>query len=185
MKCKHCGKEIDNDSVFCEFCGGKVINMYDSVILDILDSIPADKPMAAYNARKECYKYCKKEHPYDYKEYVKRLMAEEYPRESKRCDLDIRYVRRYVILSILCTACFCIACLVQGGAFNVFCYAVSGEVYCIRLSDYDYSNSTWMPSWISYEHTVYFIISSVIGLCSLLLMAFRKKWYRRKIQKML
>ena len=24
MKCKHCGKEIDNDSVFCKFCGAKV-----------------------------------------------------------------------------------------------------------------------------------------------------------------
>ena len=26
MKCKHCGEEITNDSVFCEFCGTKVIN---------------------------------------------------------------------------------------------------------------------------------------------------------------
>lgn len=26
MKCKHCGEEIANDSVFCEFCGTKVIN---------------------------------------------------------------------------------------------------------------------------------------------------------------
>ncbi len=24
MKCTNCGKEIDNDSVFCEFCGAKV-----------------------------------------------------------------------------------------------------------------------------------------------------------------
>ena len=24
MKCKHCSKEIDNDSKFCEFCGTKV-----------------------------------------------------------------------------------------------------------------------------------------------------------------
>lgn len=25
MKCKHCGEEIDNDSLFCEFCGMRVI----------------------------------------------------------------------------------------------------------------------------------------------------------------
>ena len=26
MKCNHCGKEIANDSVFCEFCGTRTIN---------------------------------------------------------------------------------------------------------------------------------------------------------------
>ena len=25
MKCENCGKEIEDDSLFCEFCGAKII----------------------------------------------------------------------------------------------------------------------------------------------------------------
>jgi len=33
MKCTHCGKEISNDSNFCEFCGKKVSENQNKKIL--------------------------------------------------------------------------------------------------------------------------------------------------------
>lgn len=27
MRCKYCGEEIDDDSVFCEHCGKKLVNV--------------------------------------------------------------------------------------------------------------------------------------------------------------
>lgn len=34
MKCNNCGKEVTNDSVFCEFCGKKVSVSSDETIID-------------------------------------------------------------------------------------------------------------------------------------------------------
>lgn len=92
MKCKHCGKEIANDSVFCEFCGTKVSvgpeqkaseKNIDGVLLNIIEvSSHNNNILAAFNARSKCYRLCKKIslRP-DYKEYVQHLQLENYPAE--------------------------------------------------------------------------------------------------------
>lgn len=36
MKCNHCGEEIDNDSVFCSFCGKKVSDNTNSSVINMV-----------------------------------------------------------------------------------------------------------------------------------------------------
>lgn len=92
MKCKHCGKEITNESQYCEFCGTKTSispeqknneKDIDSILLNIIEvSSHNNNVLAAFNARSKCNKLCKKEslRP-DYKEYVQHLQLQHYPAE--------------------------------------------------------------------------------------------------------
>lgn len=101
MNCKHCGEEIAEDSVFCEFCGTRVKVEYNEEVHKILlVASQDDTPMAAYKARVRCYKLCKKEHPYNYKEYVNQLMKDKYPRVLEKCNIDTRYIKNNTILTI-------------------------------------------------------------------------------------
>lgn len=102
MKCKNCGEEVANDSVFCEHCGTRVVEEQDETVLKCLQIASVDNtPMAAYKARGRCYKLCKKEHPYNYKEYVNQLMKDKYPRVLEKCNIDTRYKKNNTILTIL------------------------------------------------------------------------------------
>lgn len=59
MKCTHCNKEIDNDSLYCTYCGEKIINEKNNVVInqDIKkdESINIDKNIKSEN-RKETIK---------------------------------------------------------------------------------------------------------------------------------
>ena len=101
MKCKNCGKEIAEDSVFCEFCGTKVAQ-YDNAILTILDNALTDEaPMKALKACKKCYNLCQNKHPYDYKEYINQIVREKYPQLQKRCNIDKQYIKMLISGTIL------------------------------------------------------------------------------------
>lgn len=99
MKCKHCGEEIANDSVFCEHCGTKTGDSINEAMATILDVATAeDKPLAALQARRKCYKLCKKEFPDYYREQVKKILIDRYPIVFEKCKVGIKFV---IIVTIL------------------------------------------------------------------------------------
>lgn len=184
MKCKHCGEEISNDSNFCEFCGTRLIDTYNEALLNVLDCANADrKPMAAYKARNKCYELCEKEHPNDYKEYVKKIMLERYPKMDEKCKIDIKYLTRNLFFLIVFLVCFCIAYSVHWETFNVICYEMGVEPYYPALVYRECAS--WEPYPMSYEYSLFFGISTVIGFYSLMSLLFRKRWYTRKFEKMI
>ena len=79
-------------------------NELDTAMLNIIRlGASKDDILAAYNARKKCYKLCKKyaKRPY-YKEYVQILQLDNFPNELKKADYGTQYViRRNVWLSLL------------------------------------------------------------------------------------
>lgn len=79
-------------------------NELDTAMLNIIRlGASKDDILAAYNARKKCYKLCKKyaKRPY-YKEYVQILQLDNFPNELKKADYGKQYViRRNVWLSLL------------------------------------------------------------------------------------
>lgn len=171
MKCKHCGEEIANDSIFCEICGTRLIDTYNEALLNVLDCANIDsKPMAAYKARNKCYELCKKEHPNDHKEYVNKIMLERYPKMVEKCKIDIKYLTRNLIFLIVFLGYFCIAYSVHWETFNVINYATGN-------GSFNY------PSEIDYEYSICFIICVVVSLYSLVSLLFRKRWYKRKLEK--
>lgn len=71
----------------------RTISDLDSIILNIL-RVNASKTniLAAYKARKKCYKICKKIlGRVDYKEYVEGLQLDHYPIEFTKAELGQRY----------------------------------------------------------------------------------------------
>ena len=86
MQCPNCGKEIANDSQFCEYCGTPTHFSVDDILLNIIE-VNSYHPslFAAYKARKKCYKLCKKNtHRPDYKEYVQHLQLQNFPNEYQK-----------------------------------------------------------------------------------------------------
>lgn len=204
MKCKHCGAEIDNDSNFCEFCGRKQ-EQYEDVLLSIMDGASLnDAPLVAYKARKKCYQLCREKHPYDYKEYVMKIMADDYPQLSERCNIDSKYIRKYVIFSFLFFFCFCVAYSVHWEVYDT-CLYMAGEYRIIQEWQLPYDSSgfpldtIWVNRivldngalhtdrlpYIYWEYLAVFIICSVICIISLIQLLFGKKWYRKQKLKLL
>lgn len=71
----------------------RTISDLDSIILNIL-RVGANRTnvLAAYKARKKCYKICKKFlGRADYKEYVEGLQLDHYPAEFTKAELGQRY----------------------------------------------------------------------------------------------
>ena len=55
-----------------------------------------ENPLAAYRARKQCYKLCKKStHRDDYKAYVEGLQLDHYPNEFVKAELGQKILRQY------------------------------------------------------------------------------------------
>ena len=115
MKCTNCGKEIANDSVFCEYCGAKTnrpseINpTIDSIILNIIEIGAHQKgTFASYKARRKCYKlYKQATNLPNYKEHVQKLQLDYFPDEHYKSIVEQRYYRWLlwgIIWGIICGA---------------------------------------------------------------------------------
>lgn len=102
MKCQNCGKvDHDEDAIFCESCGAKLINGNSSATLNETDmemlniirvASQKDNVLAALNARRECYKICKKEtQRNDYRAYVEALQLDYFPKEFKKAEYGQTY----------------------------------------------------------------------------------------------
>lgn len=179
MRCKHCGEEITNDSVFCEFCGTRLIDTYNEALLNVLDCANVDsKPMAAYKARNKCYELCKKEHPNDHKEYVNKIMLERYPKMVEKCKIDIRYLKRHIILWIICLGCIGVAYSVHWETFDVFFCLYNNAPYYFHCV----SSCSDIPG-VYYEYSIIFALCSILAICTLVLIATIGKWYRKQLQK--
>ncbi|RZK48811.1 MAG: zinc ribbon domain-containing protein [Pedobacter sp.] len=45
MHCKHCGNQIENDSKFCSFCGGKIEPISQSIPIQPTSNEPSNNPV--------------------------------------------------------------------------------------------------------------------------------------------
>lgn len=179
MKCKHCGEEIANDSVFCEFCGQKVLEQYEEDIINILNVVSKeDQPLVAYKARYKCYKLCEKKHPSDYKEYVNKLMMIKYPSLYEKSKIDTRYLKRHIILWIICLGCIGVAYSVHWETFDVFFCLYNNAPYYFHCV----SSCSDIPG-VYYEYSIIFALCSILAICTLVLIATIGKWYRKQLQK--
>lgn len=122
MKCQNCGKvDHDEDAIFCESCGAKLINGNSSATLNETDmkmlniirvASQKDNVMAALNARLECYKICEKEtQRNDYRAYVEALQLDYFPKEFKKAEYGKTFGIYYNIL-ISSIAIFIIALMI-------------------------------------------------------------------------
>lgn len=102
MKCQNCGKvDHDEDAIFCESCGAKLINGNSSATLNETDmkmlniirvASQKDDVLAAFYARHECYRICKKEtQRNDYGAYVEALQLDYFPKEFKKAEYGKTY----------------------------------------------------------------------------------------------
>ena len=177
MKCKHCDSEIPDDSLFCEFCGQKVLEQYEEDMINILDVASiGNQPLEAYKARNKCYKLCEKKHPSDYKEYVNKLMMLKYPSLYEKSKIGTRYLARYIILWIICLGCIGVAYSVHWETFDVFgCLFYDTPYYfhceCSHIS------------YVDYQYSKIFVICSILAICTLVLIATMGRWYRKQLQK--
>ena len=107
--------------------------------------------LAAYKARKKCYKLCQKQTSIpDYKEYVEIFQLDNFPDELKKADYGKQYVR-----ILLWTAICAITCVIAVGNLTFTLY-------------YDFSNdlAAWAHFIIAITSGVmtYFLIQKMIGL---------------------
>lgn len=179
MKCKHCNSKIPDDSLFCEICGQKVLEQYEEDMINILDVAPkGDQPLVAYKARNKCYKLCEKKLPSNYKEYVDKLMMIKYPSLYKKSRIDTRFLTRFIILCIICLGCIGVAYSVHWETFDLLGCLLYNEPVCfhciLRCSDISY---------VYYEYSIIFVISSILAICTLVLIATIGRWYRKQLQK--
>ena len=130
MKCPNCGKEIANDSKFCEFCGEKInhnaensSSCYDSMdrmYLDIIFVGSKHKSILASNrARQKCYRIAMSNgRRYDYKEHIQKLQIDNFPDEFKKSAIGESYKNWlalgifFSILSLGLIVCFAYLCAV-------------------------------------------------------------------------
>lgn len=205
MKCKCCNSVIADDSTFCEHCGKKV-EQQENVLLSIMEGASLDEdPLVAYKARNKCCQLCRTNHPYDYKEYVKKIMADSYPILFERCKIDLKYIKRCVIFSLLFCFCFCIAYSVHWEASDTFLYTVGdyskdtewqipydsqGPLDTIYVDYIILGNGARYNAYrgdygLPYNYFAIFIICCIICIISLVLLLFKKKWYKNQKQKSL
>ena len=124
MKCPNCNREIENDSVFCEYCGASINFSVDSLLLNIIE-VASRHPswFAAYKARKKCYKLCKKYayRPDDYKEYVQHLQLHNFPNEYQKSIMGGRlYLCVWWSIFIGIVAIFGWICILVDGLYEEY-----------------------------------------------------------------
>lgn len=113
MKCSKCGKEIADNSQFCEFCGAEVgysQSENDKMCLSIIRvGAEYETILASYKARKKCYKLTKKlGNVKDYKLHVQQLQLDNYPSEFKKSLVGESYMKWLIgciagiVISLVC-----------------------------------------------------------------------------------
>lgn len=168
MKCPNCGKEIAENSQFCEFCGTKInlvggdnVSNYDDMCLQIIYvGSKHDAILASYKARKKCYKIAKVfEKRYDYKEHVQKLQIDNFPDEFKKSIIGESY-RRTLIWSIIGVVIFLFFSLLGWGmvfdgdedflwmAIPSTCLLVATVVVWVK-----YSKKLWNKFTSIHDHT--------------------------------
>lgn len=75
MKCPHCGKEIANDSAFCEYCGEQVIPLPQKVSSTLVAWIMFLLIICASAAEMACID-CIEHQKMEYSEYVKEFVVQ-------------------------------------------------------------------------------------------------------------
>lgn len=98
MKCPKCGKEIADNSQFCEFCGAEVgysLSENDKMCLSIIRvAAEYESILASYKAREKCYKLTKESGGVkDYKLHVQQLQLDNYHSEFKKSLVGESYMR--------------------------------------------------------------------------------------------
>lgn len=168
---------------YCEHCGKKVNDLEElSCVLDRASSV--DEPLSSLRARNKCYKLSKSSHPYDYKEYVNKLIKDNYPKIFEKCKIDIRYLRKYLILLIIGLGCICVACCVQVETMTVINYLTGIGYHSVCVDWIDWSAGIWKPYPVHYTCARIFLVCFIIALYALISLAFRKRWYRRQLSRL-
>ena len=117
MKCPKCGKEIADNSQFCEFCGAEVgysLSENDKMCLSIIRvAAEYESILASYKAREKCYKLTKESGGIkDYKLHVQQLQLDNYHSEFKKSLVGESYMKWLVgcivgiVISLICAAVF-------------------------------------------------------------------------------
>lgn len=164
MKCPKCGKEIADNSQFCEFCGaevGRTLSENDKMCLSIIRvGAEYETILASYKARKKCYELTKKSGSVkDYKLHVQQLQLDNFPSEFKKSLVGESYMKWLVgcivgiVISLVCAA--------------VFWYFWYDHLYC-------YNDKSLLLTAIA---------ASVILIICLILLIHQTKKKSRKIQE--